>query len=121
MFTPEDDISSFHPHKAFPFIRIPVPHPSARSFPFIPINAQVPLAEPEQRHSQRLWKQVYKPKRKRKEVILFVRETKTDGFGNTNPFYCFGFVDFIAYSGEKPMSIEWEVKTPIMPKFLEAI
>lgn len=28
----------FHPHKAFPSIRIPVPHPSARSFPFIPTN-----------------------------------------------------------------------------------
>lgn len=56
-----------------------------------------------------------------KKFILFVRETKTDGFGNTNPFYCFGFVDFIAFSGEKPMSIEWEVQRPIMPKFLEAV
>ena len=56
-----------------------------------------------------------------KKFVLFVRETKNDGFGNTNPFYCFGFVDFIASSGEKPMSIEWDVEKPIMAKFLEAV
>lgn len=58
---------------------------------------------------------------KGKKFILFVRETKTDGFGNTNPFYCFGYVDYITSSGEKPMSIEWEVEKPIMAKFLEAM
>lgn len=56
-----------------------------------------------------------------KKFILFVRETKNDGFGNTNPFYCFGYVDYITSTGEKPMSIEWEVEKPIMAKFLEAV
>lgn len=56
-----------------------------------------------------------------KKFILFVRETKHDGFGNTNPFYCFGFVDYTTSIGEKPMSIEWYVETPIMQKFLEAV
>ncbi len=56
-----------------------------------------------------------------KKFILFVRETKNDGFGNTNPFYCFGYIDYITSTGEKPMSIEWEVKKPIMAKFLEAV
>lgn len=56
-----------------------------------------------------------------KKFILFVRETKTDGYGNTNPFYCFGYLDFITSCGEKPMSIEWEVKKPIMGKFLQAV
>jgi len=56
-----------------------------------------------------------------KKFILFVRETKNDGFGNTNPFYCFGYVDYINSTGEKPMSIEWEVERPIMAKFLEAV
>ena len=56
-----------------------------------------------------------------KKFILFVRETKNDGFGNTNPFYCFGYIDYITPTGEKPMSIEWEVEKPIMAKFLEAV
>lgn len=56
-----------------------------------------------------------------KKFILFVRETKNDGFGNTNPFYCFGYIDYITSTGEKPMSIEWEVEKPIMAKFLEAV
>lgn len=60
-------------------------------------------------------------KKNGKKFILFVRESINDGFGNTNPFYCFGFVDYITSSGEKPMSIEWHVETPIMPKFLEAV
>lgn len=56
-----------------------------------------------------------------KKFILFVRETKNDGFGNTNPFYCFGYVDYITSTGEKPMSIEWKVEKPIMAKFLETV
>ena len=56
-----------------------------------------------------------------KKFILSVRETKNDGFGNTNPFYCFGYIDYITSTGEKPMSIEWKVEKPIMAKFLEAV
>ncbi|WP_318661343.1 DUF3427 domain-containing protein [Treponema sp.] len=60
-------------------------------------------------------------KKNGKKFILFVRETTTDGFGNTNPFYCFGYIDYITSTGEKPMNIEWYVEKPIMPKFLEAL
>ncbi len=56
-----------------------------------------------------------------KKFILFVRETKNDGFGNTNPFYCFGFVDYISSTGDNPMNIEWKVEKEILPAFLEAI
>ena len=45
-----------------------------------------------------------------KKIILFVRETKKDGY-----------VNYISSIGEKPMSIEWEVQKPIMAKFLEAV
>ena len=31
----------------------------------------------------------------KKKFLLFVRENKHDGFGNTCPFYCFGLVDYI--------------------------
>jgi superfamily II DNA or RNA helicase/HKD family nuclease len=56
-----------------------------------------------------------------KRFLLFVREEKKDGYGNTLPFYCFGFVDYISSRGDKPMSIEWELQQPIMPQFLKAI
>lgn len=54
----------------------------------------------------------------KKKFLLFVREDKKDGFGNTCPFYCFGLVDYICSSGDKPMSINWRVRQPILPKFL---
>jgi superfamily II DNA or RNA helicase/HKD family nuclease len=56
-----------------------------------------------------------------KRFILFVREDKTDGYGNTQPFYCFGFVDYISSYGDRPMNIEWHVRQPILPQFLKAI
>ena len=52
---------------------------------------------------------------------LFVRESKEDGFGNTNPFYCFGLVDYISSRDDKPMSINWRMHQPIMAKFVNAV
>lgn len=57
----------------------------------------------------------------KKKFILFVREYKHDGFGNTCPFYCFGLVDFISSRDDKPMSIDWRVQQPILPQFLNAV
>lgn len=56
-----------------------------------------------------------------KRFLLFVREDKQDGFGNTSPFYCFGFVDYVSSQGDFPMSITWRLQQPIMSQFLKAI
>ena len=56
-----------------------------------------------------------------KRFLLFVREDKQDAFGNTAPFYCFGFVDYVSSTGDFPMSITWETQQPILPQFLKAI
>ena len=55
------------------------------------------------------------------KIILFVREEKKDGFGNTSPFHCFGLVDYISSQGDFPMNITWKLHKPAMAKFLKAI
>jgi superfamily II DNA or RNA helicase len=56
-----------------------------------------------------------------KRFLLFVREEKMDGYGNTAAFYCFGFVQYLRSYGDKPMSIEWELQKPILPQFIKAV
>lgn len=56
-----------------------------------------------------------------KKFLLFVRENKTDGFGNTCPFVCFGLVDYIRSKHDKPMKINWQMHQPILPRFLNAV
>jgi hypothetical protein len=60
-------------------------------------------------------------RRNGKRFLLFVREDKRDGFGNTCPFYCFGLVNYIRSTGNRPMSIEWELEQPILPQFMKAL
>lgn len=62
-----------------------------------------------------------KQKENGKKFLLFVRENKKDGFGNTSPFICFGLVDYISSKGDKPMKINWQMHQPILPKFLNAV
>ena len=57
----------------------------------------------------------------KKKFVLFVRENKKDGFGNTCPFYCFGLVDYISSRDDKPMSIDWRMHHPILPQFINAV
>ena len=57
----------------------------------------------------------------KKKFLLFVRENKRDGFGNTCPFYCFGLVDYISSCDDRPMSINWRMHQPILPQFLNAV
>jgi len=57
----------------------------------------------------------------KKNFLLFVRENKKDGFGNTCPFYCFGLVDYISSRDDKPMSIDWRMHHPILPQFIKAV
>ena len=56
-----------------------------------------------------------------KRFLLFVREDKKDALGNTAPFYCFGFVDYVSSTGDFPMSITWKTQQPILPLFLKAV
>lgn len=57
----------------------------------------------------------------KKKFLLFVREDKRDGFGNTCPFYCFGLVDYISSCDDKPMSIDWRLHQPVLPQFIKAV
>lgn len=57
----------------------------------------------------------------KKKFLLFVRENKHDGFGNTSPFYCFGLIDYISSCDDKPMSIDWRMHQPILPQFVKAV
>lgn len=56
-----------------------------------------------------------------KKFLLFVREHKKDGFGNTCPFHCFGLVNYISSSDDRPMNIEWELLEPVMPMYLKSV
>lgn len=51
--------------------------------------------------------------------LLFVRETKTNSYGFTNPYHCLGFIDFIDAKGECPMTINWKMREPIPASILE--
>lgn len=58
---------------------------------------------------------------KHNKIILFVREEKRDGFGNTSPFHCFGLVDYVSSHGDFPMNITWKLKEPVMPQYLKVV
>ena len=66
-------------------------------------------------------KRFVRQKENGKKFLLFVRENKKDGFGNTCPFICFGLVDYISSKGDKPMKINWQMHHPILPRFLNAV
>lgn len=57
----------------------------------------------------------------KKKFLLFVRENKHDGFGNTSPFFCFGLIDYISSRDDKPMSIDWHMHHDILPQFVNAV
>lgn len=56
-----------------------------------------------------------------RRFILFVREDKKDGFGNTCPYYCMGLVDYVKSHGNFPMNIEWQLEKPAIAKFIKAV
>lgn len=66
-------------------------------------------------------KRFVEQKRNGKKFLLFVREYKRDGYGNTSPFICFGLVDYICSKGDKPMQINWKMHHPILPEFILAV
>ncbi|ART82263.1 restriction endonuclease subunit R [Oceanisphaera profunda] len=52
-----------------------------------------------------------------KRLFLFVREQSKDEYGATMGFVNFGEVDYVSHTGSQPMSITWQLKTP-MPPFM---
>ena len=52
-----------------------------------------------------------------KRLFLFVREQTKDAFGRTMGFVNFGEVEYVSHTGSQPMSINWQLKTP-MPHFM---
>ncbi len=56
-----------------------------------------------------------------RKILLFVRENKKDGYGNTSPFHCFGLVNYVSSHGDFPMNVTWQLEKPVMPYFLKAI
>ncbi len=50
-------------------------------------------------------------------VVLFVRERKKDGRGETLPYHCLGRARYIRHEAERPMRILWELERP-MPGWL---
>ena len=55
------------------------------------------------------------------KIVLFVREEKKDGFGNTTPFHCFGLVDYVSSHGNFPMNITWKLHQPVMAQYLKVV
>ncbi len=52
-------------------------------------------------------------------VLLFVREFKSDEFGITSAYTCLGKVHFRESHGSSPMNIIWELERPIPVKYLK--
>lgn len=50
-------------------------------------------------------------------VVLFVRERKRDGRGETVPYHCLGRASYRSHESERPMKILWELERP-MPGWL---
>ena len=56
-----------------------------------------------------------------RKIILFVRENKKEGYGNTCPFHCFGLVNYVSSHGDFPMNVTWKLKEPVMPYYVKVI
>jgi superfamily II DNA or RNA helicase/HKD family nuclease len=50
--------------------------------------------------------------------LLFVRETKKDARGVTSAFRYLGPVEPSSYRGERPITIEWELQSPLLPEWV---
>ena len=50
-------------------------------------------------------------------VVLFVRQRKRDGRGETLPYHCLGRARYRSHEAERPMKILWELERP-MPGWL---
>ncbi len=53
------------------------------------------------------------------KYLLFVRDSKQDEYGNTNGYYCLGFMDYCSSHGECPMNVVWTMRNSIPGFILE--
>ena len=53
------------------------------------------------------------------KFLLFVRDSKKDGYDNTNAYYCLGMMDYNSSHGECPMNVIWDMQNPIPGFVLE--
>lgn len=72
-------------------------------------------------HSNNGGKRYTEQSQTKNKIILFVREEKKDGFGNTSPFHCFGLVDYVSSHDDFPMNVKWKFHKPAMAQYLKAI
>lgn len=68
-------------------------------------------------HNNKGGKRYTEQSRTNNKIILFVRKTKTDKFGNTSPFHCFGLVDYVYSHDDRPMNIIWKLHKPVMAQY----
>lgn len=54
------------------------------------------------------------------KYILFVRDRKTDCYGNTNGYYCLGLMDIHSAHGECPINVVWDMRSAIPGFVLES-
>lgn len=53
------------------------------------------------------------------EVLMFVREAKTDDIGATRPFTFLGPVDYVQHSGDRPVQFTWKLRRPMPEELFE--
>ena len=53
------------------------------------------------------------------KVLLCVRETKRDSWGNTAPYSVLGFVSYVQHTGSKPMNVVWKLEDEIPAKYIK--
>ena len=53
------------------------------------------------------------------QVAIFVREYKTDVYGQAGAYTYLGLAEYVSHEGSKPMSIIWRLQKPIPAKYLK--
>ncbi len=53
------------------------------------------------------------------KVLLCVRDSKKDAWGNTAPYSVLGFADYVKHTGSNPMNITWKLKYDIPAKYIK--
>jgi len=76
---------------------------------------------PKDSHNNEGGQRYINQKQTNRKIILFVREDKKDGYGNTCPFHCFGLVDYVSSHGDFPMNVTWKLEEPVMPYYVKAL
>lgn len=53
------------------------------------------------------------------KVLLCVRESKKDSWGNTASYSVLGFVDYVQHTGSNPMNVTWKLGDEIPAKYIK--